>query len=412
MKDYLFIGGYFSPNDEKEIFKNSILPVQYAANEFQKNIIDGLEKNKDEKTKFRTISAPFIGAFPTGYKKMFFKTSEKTEFVDFFNFFAIKNIFRKKNLRKLVHSYYLEDLKNNQLREVTIFVYSPHNPFLEVAIELKEKVKSAHICLIVPDLPQYMNLSSKQSVIYKNLKKIDLKKIEKNLKKVDSYVLLTEEMKKPLSISRKPFCIIEGIVNTEITPINQSVLDKFKLKEKEYILYTGTLNQKFGVVDLLNSFLKIEKKKNIKLVIAGRGDSETLIEEISKREEAISYLGQVTNLEAKSLQAKALFLINPRNNDEEFTKYSFPSKNMEYLISGRPVIAYKLDGIPSEYNNIFQYVENSLENQIEKLISMSEDELEKIGRLGKEFALNKKNSEIQTRKIISMVEGDMINVSE
>ena len=44
--------------------------------------------------------------------------------------------------------------------------------------------------------------------------------------------------------------------------------------------------------------------------------------------------------------AQSLWPVNPRQNNEEFTKYSFPSKTMEYLASGVPVVAYKLDGIP------------------------------------------------------------------
>lgn len=39
-------------------------------------------------------------------------------------------------------------------------------------------------------------------------------------------------------------------------------------------------------------------------------------------------------------------LVNPRQNDDEYTKYSFPSKNIEYLMTGNAVMAYMLDGIP------------------------------------------------------------------
>ena len=55
---------------------------------------------------------------------------------------------------------------------------------------------SIHICLVVPDLPQFMNLNDKRTLIYDRLKKIDIDIFAKNSKFVDSFVLLTEPMKK------------------------------------------------------------------------------------------------------------------------------------------------------------------------------------------------------------------------
>ena len=61
-------------------------------------------------------------------------------------------------------------------------------------------------------------------------------------------------------------------------------------------------------------------------------------------------MGQVSLNEARALQKTADVLVNPRLNEGEYTKYSFPSKTMEYLSTGRPVVCYKLDGIPDEYD--------------------------------------------------------------
>ena len=52
-------------------------------------------------------------------------------------------------------------------------------------------------------------------------------------------------------------------------------------------------------------------------------------------------------------------------------QYSFPSKTMEYLASGTPSIAYKLEGIPSEYYPFIIFPESndveSLHNSILKV---------------------------------------------
>ena len=49
------------------------------------------------------------------------------------------------------------------------------------------------------------------------------------------------------------------------------------------------------------------------------------------------------------MQQQATLLVNPRKGHEEYTKYSFPSKTMEYMASGTPTIMYKLPGLPIEY---------------------------------------------------------------
>lgn len=107
------------------------------------------------------------------------------------------------------------------------------------------------------------------------------------------------------------------------------------------------------------------------------------------------------------LQKQATVLVNPRQNNEEFSKYSFPSKTMEYLSSGVPVVAYKLDGMPDEYDSYIQYVEdNAIESLKEKLVEvceLSEEERQNLGSAGRAFVLTEKNSTVQVKKIVTLI---------
>ena len=64
------------------------------------------------------------------------------------------------------------------------------------------------------------------------------------------------------------------------------------------------------------------------------------------------------------MQHKATILVNPRTSEGEFTKYSFPSKTMEYLLAGRCVVVNRLPGIPEEY---YQYVYTPQNESVEAL---------------------------------------------
>ena len=65
---FLFLGGMFFSEQEKEVFSNSKSLPQTAANKFQWNLIKGLEQNL--KSPLKLISAMFLGAFPLSYKKV------------------------------------------------------------------------------------------------------------------------------------------------------------------------------------------------------------------------------------------------------------------------------------------------------------------------------------------------------
>jgi glycosyltransferase involved in cell wall biosynthesis len=84
-------------------------------------------------------------------------------------------------------------------------------------------------------------------------------------------------------------------------------------------------------------------------VLCGRGDSEDYIREKARQDSRIQYLGQVTPAQARELTLTADVLVNPRQAGETYTKYSFPSKNIEYLLSGNPVVAYMLESMPECY---------------------------------------------------------------
>ena len=72
----------------------------------------------------------------------------------------------------------------------------------------------------------------------------------------------------------------------------------------------------------------------------------------------------MTHDEAISMQREAFALINPRLPSVSLTRYSFPSKTIEYLMSGTPMIGYKLDGIPDEY---YEHMFIPSDESVEKL---------------------------------------------
>jgi glycosyltransferase involved in cell wall biosynthesis len=399
--DLLFLGGVF---DERKIIKESKNNVQFAANVLQWNIIEGLDQLNAQPVNL--LNAKFIGSFPKFYKKAFIKRrvwshtfGAKDIDTRFLNLPIIKKYSRGWNLSKEIRRW----SKKKDTRKKVIIAYSMDYSLLK-AVKAAKKVNPAiRTCLIVPDLPQFMNLSSSETMSYKFLKNIESVLIEKLRRYVDSYVLLTEHMAGFLKLENEPFVVVEGMVN--VKEDNKMDVEMAQRSKSKTILYTGTLNEKYGVLDLLEAFSLIDKQ-NYRLQICGTGETEKIIQETAKRDKRIDFLGRVSREEAVKLQKRATVLINPRSNEGEFTKYSFPSKIMEYLVSGVPTIAYKLPGMPEEYNNYLFFIENnsirSMKDTILNVCEMNSEELKQFGALAKRFVLKEKNNIKQVMKILSM----------
>ena len=80
---------------------------------------------------------------------------------------------------------------------------------------------------------------------------------------------------------------------------------------------------------------------------------------------------------------------------------------MEYLSSGTPVIAYKLDGMPDEYDDYIHYVldssEETLTNTLIRVCNMRQDELDDTGRKAQNFVWIEKSAKMQVYKVLDMI---------
>lgn len=396
---YIFIGGIWIKNEEQEIIRKSLGNAQIAANVFQTNIIDGIEQCINEPVTI--LSSKFLGSFPKLYKEMIIHSKkfnhtdipEHTDFdVGFLNLPYIKHYSRFIHLKK-----YIRNILNSCSDEkVYVIGYSMSYAIVESLLYAKKINKKINTCLIVPDLPEYMSLGRKRNPMFRFLKEINMKKMYSQIKEIDSFVVLTKYMYSALKVNR-PYTVVEGIASAEVT-------ESFpKADEKKKLVYTGTLNIKYGILELVNAFCRIQDDE-LELVICGKGEGEAYIKNKMLKDHRIKYLGMVDNQTAQKIQSQAYLLINPRNNNEEFTKFSFPSKTMEYMASGRPILMYKLAGIPDEYDEYLLYVkDNDLEQSIRDVISMKEQDLEFIGRKGKQFVLDNKNEKEQAMKIVQLL---------
>lgn len=389
----IYVGSIYLPGQVDEL-KSLGSSVDFAAETFQSSLLEGLHNYYPN---LKIITAPNISNYPRISKKLFRRkefnlpfNNIKHIFTGFINIPIIKHLSKLIRVRRTI-KLALDNNKDNK-----ILIYGVHSPFLLALYGInKKKYKS---CLIVPDLPEFM--SDNKKIGYVVGKKIDRFFINIGLKKIDSYVLFSSHMQEYLPVTNKPWINIEGIFCGE-SSINTSDKGSNKL-----ILYTGMLSKRYGIMDLINAFSLIDKD-NYRLLLCGGGEAVHDITKIQEKDDRIQYLGMLSKSEVRELQRKATLLINPRHSKDKFTKYSFPSKTMEYMASGTPTLMSHLKSIPKEYEkHIYFFDDESVEGIKNKIIEICEkpqDELDAFGKAASEFILTEKNEKKQAKKIVDLL---------
>lgn len=398
--DLFFIGGLFPEHLESEIVRNSRGTIQFAANNFQWALIEGID----------TIHTPgiqicnvlLIGSYPFGYKKLIIRKesfSHKPGVNDtnhgFVNLFGLNMIAR---FLAGMNGIFKWAIKKSSQR--VILNYSIHTPFLLASYINKLFFPQIKLCLIVPDIPALM--SDSKNIIYRALKEVDSMIIKFCIRKVDAFVLLNESMLSQLNIGTKPWIRVEGIFNIKKYTYVQA---KNHLKT---IMYSGNLDKSQGIMELIEAFSMISDK-SFTLWITGSGNALKYIIEAARKDQRIVYWPKLELKELFILMQKATLLINPIRNNHPKTKFFFPSKIIEYMASGTPTLMYNLECLPKEYEQyLLFFFDNTIKGMHDRIIEIcnkQEHELVKIGSDAKDFILRYKSSEIQGARIFSMLKG-------
>lgn len=218
------------------------------------------------------------------------------------------------------------------------------------------------------------------------------------LTRYDGYVLLTEAMNARVNPKGRPYIVAEGLVDREEQHRENRIAEKF---DGRTCLYAGMLHEKYGILRLAEAFCGIEDE-TARLIIYGTGDAADRLREMAKKDRRIDCRGVADNETVVDAERRAHLLINPRPTDEEFTRYSFPSKNLEYMASGTPVLTTRLPGMPASYDPyVYCFAGESAEEMRTTLASVLALPIETLcekGAAAKRFVLeNKANTAVAGR---------------
>jgi glycosyltransferase involved in cell wall biosynthesis len=146
---------------------------------------------------------------------------------------------------------------------------------------------------------------------------------------------------------------------------------------RKALLYTGAMNQYGGVASLLAAFRAVTDPR-VELWLCGKGDSPEARRQ-ARLDPRIRWYGLVSEDQLADLSSRAFAFVNPRPTGLAASAGNFPSKVLEYLSYGKPVLSTWTAGLSEEYRDVLTVFEDdshrSMVTAIEDVLTWSPERL-------------------------------------
>lgn len=276
-------------------------------------------------------------------------------------------------------------------------VYLPHS----FAVLLATRLLGGKAVAFVADLPH--NLNSQNHGWRRLLHRLNFLLESRSLKHFAALITVTGYAAQDYA-PRLPALVMEGAVDSSYhteAEVKASWADR-SASPARICMYSGSLHDISGIEFLLDAFRHIQAPE-YRLWIFGKGSRARLATEAARQDQRITYWGYLPHTQVLQYQRQATVLINPRPTGHWITRYTFPYKLLEYMLSGRPVINTDLQGVPAEYHQYTLVLNDEtpagLARLIEAVCARSADDLAAFGQRARQFVVQEKNWRRQGQRI-------------
>lgn len=383
------------------IAKDDIHPgVHVSGNRMQNGLVEALYEDYGDA--LSVLSVYPVASFPKT-KTVIVKSGRfsldcgiKAKRIGFINVFILKQITQAFNVYRALK----ECIRKNAADLVVCF--NPYWIFAEPLFRIRAK-SLKRVCIIA-DIP--VTVPASYHALKRCLRRYEIKNYYKTIKKFDGLIVLNREVSKEFA-PELPYVVMDGGVTQEETQLQPLPCEEHDWKQ---ILFTGALEPYNCVQEIIEAFLAADVDGS-KLIICGFGTMADYVKEVAEKHPSIDYLGAVSNEKAKDLQRSSGLLMNIRSPDQYAMRLTFPSKVIEYMLSGTPVLTTKINGLGEDYLQNMFVTEGSVTAIAEKIREICQIPIErraiKAAR-AREFIINNKRYQKHCERIIPFLENEII----
>ena len=341
MKSALLIGFTLPPEIVELIYKLDPLPAVQTT-KFAWNFVDAISTRF---TTVRLLSFSPIQSFPRGRKIMFhsfpFSRGRVTgQHLGFLNLLVLKHLSRLFQLFARARPDVVAQ------RPDVVFIHGVHSPLLIFGVYL---VRRGYCVVPVLTDPPGVILPS-DTFLVRILKRLDRNMVRGILSRFEGVIALSEDLARQYA-KGLPKLVFSGIASSDILEQVRIESSSASPGAAPEVVYAGTVSASYGVRRLVEAARLLP---HVRFSFFGSGD---LITEITSAQLPNVVLHGFVPPEDLPVRIKyASLLVNCRSSDDPIAAMSFPSKLIEYALTGVPVLTTPLPSIPADLREAFFYV--------------------------------------------------------
>jgi glycosyltransferase involved in cell wall biosynthesis len=329
----LFVGHLFPDRLGPKILEQEILPIQ--SQRFGLALLDalnaGFDKNIEVLSTAPLIDYPHSRLLFAPGAKWLIDNKIKATMLPYLNLVILKHLSRFVGTFAFVFLWVLRN-KNSKR---TIILHGMQSCKLW-GILLSQLLTP---CIIVSFLTDDIGIPLKwENTLLKKMRLFDINLIKLGLQKNSGVIAMTPMLAERLAFGR-PALIIHTIQNTKFNPTYPVI--KNNNDNSFTIVYTGGLSHDYGIDLLLDAFRQANKP-DWRLLITGWGELENTVRDFAANNQQVEFLGFLDSEKLSKLYYCADVLVSPKLTSTPFAAMSFPSKIVEYLGTGKPVVSTNL----------------------------------------------------------------------
>ncbi len=278
-------------------------------------------------------------------------------------------------------------------RPSVLLVHGVHSPFLGYAV-IGRRLLGLTVVVVLTD-PPGVELPSDR-LVARLLKRLDVRLVRRALRWTDAVVAVTKDLADDFAPG-KPALVIDGIasgcarkfvegpaspgwmarkadeggvpgcISTEENAARRrlggagpdelpgvtTMFEKESTAERANrarptVIYAGSLRASNGVDRLLDAVVGLTDLP-VRLEVYGAGELAGRVSETAATHAEVVGPRLLSREDLSAAYRSADLLVQPRPTDQDFVRYSFPSKIIEYLASGVPVLTTRLASLSDEY---------------------------------------------------------------
>lgn len=240
-------------------------------------------------------------------------------------------------------------------------------------------------------------------------RRLDAWLLRRLLRHVDAAVVITQGLADDLL--NVPSLVVEGGLGaTQIQHYTRTYSQGTATERQQTstfnIVLAGALEPYNGVDVLIEAFQALPDP-DARLLIAGRGSLEPLLKQAAALDPRIQPQGYLDANGMAKLYQRASVLINHRSDARIDSRYVFPSKLIEYLATGTPIISTVFRSLRQEYQPYLVLLPDETPAALTlalQTVKHDPDSSQQRARAGQNFVLQEKSWERQGHRIARFID--------